>query len=213
MIASLAFALLAVAQDIPPPPRPARMVPPPFICVVRRESPLGTIGAQRSVSLAGVADDPLFNWETAIDQDGQVQIHASWSHAPRNYSLVSISFNLRSARPRTYRLRLQDVVAPGQAILDLDSGPIPARDGWTTVFTRWGTLTALLADADGPRFVVLGDDQILFRSEPIDPATFRNAREMAMRLEPELAPLVADYRNRCTYYPRGGAPVPPHVPG
>ena len=212
MIASLALTLLAVAQDVPP-PRPARAVPPPYICVVRRENPLGTIGVQQSVSLAGVADEPLFTWETAVDEDGQFQMSASWSHAPRNYSLVWIMFNLRSARPRTYRLRLQDVAAPGQAVLDLDSGPIPAREGWTYVSTRWGTLTGLLADADSPRFVVLGDDREVFRSAPIDPATFRNAREMAMRLEPELAPLVADYRNRCTFYPRRGLPVPPQVPG
>jgi hypothetical protein len=214
MIASLALSLLAVAQDVPlPPPRRARVVPPPFICMVRRESPLGTIRAQQSVSLAGVADEPLFGWETAFDEDGQFQMSASWSRAPRNYSLVSIMFNLRSARPRNYRLRLQDVVAPGEDDLGLDSGAIPAREGWTYVFTRWGTLTGLLGDSYAPRFVVLGDDRELFRSEPIDPATFRDAREMAMRLESELAPLVADYRNRCTFYPRGGLPVPPQVPG
>jgi hypothetical protein len=97
--------------------------------------------------------------------------------------------------------------------LNLDSGPIPAHDGWTTVYTRWSALTGLLAEAHSARFIVFGDDRELFRSEPIDPATFRNAREMAMRLEPELAPLVADYRNRCTFYPRGGMPVPPQVPG
>jgi hypothetical protein len=49
----------------------------------------------------------------------------------------------------------------------------------------------------------------LFRSERIDSDTFRNAREMAERLEPELAPLVADYRNRCR---DTAAPIEVEVP-
>jgi hypothetical protein len=210
MIASLAFALFVAPQDAPPAsPRSARRELPPYICSVRRETPLGTIGAQRSVNNDGVADEPLFNWETWFHQDRaredqQLHLMAAWKSAPSTYSFgpryysdVQIGFYFRGSGPRTFRLRLQDMAAFRERTLFLDSGPIPARDGWTNFYTQWGILTGLIDEAYSARFIVLGDDREVFRSEPIDPATFRNAREMAERLEPELAPLVADYRNRC----------------
>ena len=213
MRASLSIVLmmapgLAVAQAPPavPEPTPIRELPAQFICAVARPGPSGIVGAQRSVSEEGVPDDLLFSWETSFDDSQGFRLNASWSAAPRNYSLVQIMFNLPGERPRTYRLRLEEAARHGEPTLDLDSGPIPAEEGWTYVFTSWRTLTGLISDAYSPRFVVLADGEEVFRSAPIEPLRFQGARTAAEALEPDLAPLVADYRRKCQFMPAVRAP-------
>lgn len=93
-----------------------------------------------------------------------------------------------------------DPPVPGEAELRLDSGPSEARDGQVAIFTRWGPLTAMLAAGYAPQIALLGEGDRVILSEPLDPAMFERARAMAVRMEPELAPLVADYRNRCPFH-------------
>jgi hypothetical protein len=196
----------AAAQEVPAPPQPERVreMPPEFICSVSRETPLGTIGAQRSVSPSGAVDPPLFSWSTVFGASGMT-INASWSGS-RDYSFVQLYYGQADPR-RTYHLRVEGLQAEGQSEFRLDSGPVRAPGGGVYVFTRWGTLTATLAEAYNPRLVLRDDRGRVVRSEPMDAAIFDRARDMAMRLEPELAPLVADFRNLCRFFEPAALPA------
>jgi hypothetical protein len=210
----IACPFAAAAQDAPEPPVPEldRRLPPVFICAVSRETPLGTIGAQQAISPSGVPDgEPLFSWSTPLGTGG-INLNASWRASPGNYSFVQLSY--ANANPqRTYRFRVEGTLPEGQNELQLDSGPTRPHDGTVHIFSRWGTLTAAIAEAYDPHIVLIDDEGTIVGSELVDPAIFGRARDIATRLRPELAPLVANYRNLCTYYtygPNGEISFPIH---
>lgn len=201
----LPWSAAAAQPDVPEPPQ-LEEVPAHFSCAISRESPLGTIGVQQGVSPTGVADEPIFSWSRHLGDSG-IWITTAWSAAPRGYSFVQLSY--ANANPeRAYRFRVEGIQPEGQSELQLDSGLTRPLDGTVHVFTRWGTLVAMISEAYDPRIVLLDGDGTVVRSEPIDAGIFGQARELATRLQPELTPVIADYR-RCTFLParRIGDPI------
>jgi hypothetical protein len=135
-----------------------------------------------------------------------IALDASWGASP-GYSLIFLTFD-RQEPGHDYRLRIQRrSPAPGETELALDGALVPSGQDYLYVLTEWGPLTAMLAGADSPRIMVLDGEGTAIADEAIDPETFRRAREGAERLGPELAPLVAHYRDRCAFY--DGGPIPP----
>lgn len=204
----------AAAQADPgpplPPPPPVYEMPPHYICSVSREMPLGTIGAQQSVSPAGVADAPLFTWSWHVSTGG-IALDASWSRAPSTYSLIQVSY-VRAETGRSYRFRVhRRSSAPGETQLTLEAALMPSEDGPAYSWAEWGPLTAALTDAEDPRFLVLDDTGAEVANERLDVATFHRARAAAEALRPELRPLVANYRRHCIFYD-GGPIAPPQTP-
>jgi hypothetical protein len=181
--------------------------PPTFICSVSREGPFGAIRAQQSVSPSGTIEAPLFSWSTPIGTSG-IAIDASWGGSSPDYSLVFLTFN-RQEPGRAYRLRIQRrSLAPGETELTLDGALVPSGQDYLYVLTEWGPLSAMLAGAERPHILVLDGEGTAVADETLDPETFRRARFMAEALRPQLRPLAAHYRDRCTYYDGGPIPVP-----
>lgn len=207
MLALIALALLASPPDIPPPPVLAPELPPEFICAVRHQSPLGEIGAQQSISRSGEPNEPLFSWANPLGDSG-IMLQASWSAAPSDYSLIQLSYN-REQPGRSYRLRVQrQPLAPGQTEMSLEAALMPSIHGFVLTWAEWGPLIGALTGASDPRFLVLDDTGAVVANETVDPTAFLRARTMAEALRPELVPMVADYRSRCTYYPGGSVSIP-----
>ena len=208
---TLTAALPAAARNDPgpppPPPPPVYEIPTRFICSVSRESPLGALRAQQSVSPSGAIEAPLFGWSTPIGASGMA-IDASWGGSSPGYSLIFLTFN-RQEPGRAYRLRIQRrSLAPGETELTLDGALVPSGQDYLYVLTEWGPLTAMLAGAESPHLMVLDGEGTTVADEILDPETFRRARFMAEQLRPRLRPLAAHYRDRCTFYDGGPIPVP-----
>lgn len=207
---TLTAALPAAAREHrrpPPPPEPITQPPPAFICSVSRESPSGTITAQQSVIPSGAVEEPLYGWSARIGTHG-IAIDASWGGPLTGYSLVFLTFD-RQEPGHSYRLRIQRrSPARGETELALDGTLVPSGQAYLYVLTEWGPLTAMLDGAESPHIVVFDGEGTAVADETIDPETFRRARFMAEQLRPQLRPLVAHYRERCTYYDGGPIPLP-----
>lgn len=200
----LACPVAALAQNVPeppPPPEPVRELPPRFSCAVNRESPLGTLGAQQSVSPSGVADDPIYSWTAFLSPRG-IAITTAWIGAhPADHSFVQLSYN-EPEPDMAYRFRVQRDVPNGQSRLLFQSEFTRPEGGVLNVFTDWGPLTGILSRAADPRILLLDANGAAIRSEQVDPEDFDRAVAAAVRLQPELDALVADYRNRCPFVER-----------
>src|SRR4051812_11398462 len=100
-----AVALPAAALHYPRPPAPPQL-PPPYMCSVSREGPLGEVGAQQLINTDGTPDIRLDSWSGTLAPGG-IAIDASWDHPdPATYSLVWLSQSDLDPR-RSYRIRLQ----------------------------------------------------------------------------------------------------------
>lgn len=209
---TLAAALPAAARNDPGPPpppvpEPVREAPPGFICSVSREGPFGAIRAQQSVSPSGAVEAPLFNWSARIGTRG-IAMDASWGGPSPGYSLVFLTFD-RQEPGRTYRLRLQRrSPAPGETELTLDGALVPSGQDYLYTLTEWGPLAAMLAGAEDPHIIVLDGAGTVVADEVVSLEMFRRARFRAEQLRPQLRPLVAHYRDRCTFYDGGPIPLP-----
>ena len=199
----------------PPPPEPVRALPSQYICYVVRPTPIGTFTVQQSISPDGVRDPlRIDSWATVLVPDG-IAFHASWTHpAPTADSFVQISQQGLDPR-RSYRIRVQREQPDEEMELLLQSPPRrPGPDGGLYIFSHWGAVTGMLADTTIAHILVIRDDGVVVRDDPIDPSLFARAVAAAPALHPALDEMVADYRNQCRFFDGGPIASPSYqVPG
>ena len=209
LLLTAATAAALPPPEIPPPPEPIREMPPRFICYVVRENPLGSMTAQQSISPDGNRDEERLDGWAMFLAPGGIAIDASWVHpAPDGGSFVQIS--QQGLDPaRSYRIRVQRAQPGEQAELLLES-PLhrPDGEGSLYVFSNWGAVTGMLADAILAHVLVIRDDGVVVREDPIDPAVFARAVAAAPALHPALDEMVADYRNQCRFFDGGPIAAP-----
>lgn len=199
MIKLPASLLLALTQDIPPPP-PEPIRPPYHSCSIEREAPNGTVQVFQLIgrSPRSYSVGTLHTWVHNLSPGG-IQLQAVWSEEPpAETGWIAIIYPMTDTED-VYRIQVRRT-APGDDTEDLqwESGLRHAREGSLQVQAPWGPFVGLLAGARDPRIVVLGADGTVLRNDPVDLAGFARAVALGDSLEPELNAMVADYRNRCT---------------
>jgi hypothetical protein len=205
----LFLALPAAAAAVSHPPRPPAPMPavmnqdPHYSCQAERRGADGSVSISRHLSSAGAAGPSHAMWTKEFGAGG-VLLSSTWDPpAPRESSRIHLFYQNSDSR-RAYRFRVQRSAPNGGNRLLFDSGLLRRPDGFLQISTEWRRLSRRLAGAADSRLLIVRSDDMVIRSDPIDPEILSRVVATAASLQPELDAMVADYRHRCRFVPPPG---------